>query len=206
MRSLIRAVTVVGIFFVLAGCFSFGADPTYYYVIEYAGEANLEGVTVPYSVVVPDAVVAEVYNRRQIVQRLTGPRLRYLSSELWAVTPSGAIAEMVYDRARALEVFSTVERDTRRTTAEYRLTVVVDTLEYFCCDADPEARLTFALRLERERDGTVVLDRHVRETVILTEKSPLGFVIAVSEVLSRELDAFIADLAGVELEPGIGGE
>ncbi|TVR55880.1 MAG: hypothetical protein EA426_14385 [Spirochaetaceae bacterium] len=205
MNGVFRTVAVFGIFFVLAGCFSFGADPTYYYVIEYSGEANLEGVTVPYSVVVPDAVVAEVYNRRQIVQRLAGPRLRYLSSELWAVTPSGAIADMVYDRVRALQVFSAVERDHRRATAEYRLTVVVDKLEYYCCDADPEARLALKFRLESERDGTIVLDRSVRETVTLTEKSPLAFVIAVSEVLSRELDEFIFGLAGVDGEPG-GGE
>ena len=202
VRGVFRAIGVVGVVFVLAGCFSFGADPTYYYVIEYSGDATVDGAAIPYTVVVPDAVVSEVYNRRQIVQRLEGPRLRYLSSELWAVTPSGAIADLVYDRVSALEIFAAVERDTRRTTAEYRLTVVVDKLEYFCCDADPEARLSFALRLESERDATIVSERLVRENVPLSEKSPLAFVIAVSDVFSRELDAFISTLPRIHAQPG----
>ena len=81
-------------------------------------------------VVVEDAFVAPLYDRRQIVQRPEAPEIRLLTRDLWVVGPSEAVSEALYDHFRDSGIFPQVLRSSRNVPDPYLIQARVHELEY----------------------------------------------------------------------------
>ncbi|NBF39288.1 MAG: hypothetical protein GVY14_02630, partial [Spirochaetes bacterium] len=109
LRIVLSASLVLVSALLLSGCLSQRIEPTNYYVLEFdasvpgappergagddAGAAGTGGQGA--SVIIQDAEVAPMFDRRQLLQRLDGPLVRYRNGDLWAVSPATAVANLV---------------------------------------------------------------------------------------------------------------
>jgi uncharacterized lipoprotein YmbA len=149
--------------------------------------------------------IAGIYDRRQIVQRVSQTQIRYLSQELWAVRLSDTIGEAVRSAVQQSGLFSpvvpwTARADLRR-QAQYVLETDIAQMEYAAGPSEAErgsaeVELTFRLR---RNEGDVLVEHSKRVERALQPASPQAFVTVVAEVLGQELDAFFEKIARQDL-------
>jgi len=196
MKRLLLLLPFVLLF---SGCFSRPIEPTTYYLMEYVKDAATavpsDGSAIAGTAVVAPSQVFPAYDRRQIVRRLDGPQIRYMTRDLWAVSVSDGVTDMLYTRTRDSGVFTSVSRDLRTQPAPYRVSAHIDRLEYVCCDTPPRAVVEGEL-VWISSENTEVLVRHrIALDVPLSAASPRLFVETVNEGLSREIDHFLQEVA-----------
>jgi uncharacterized lipoprotein YmbA len=162
--------------------------------------------------------IASIYDRRQIVQRVSPTQIRYLPQELWAVRLSDTLGEAVRSAVEQSGLFSrvvpwTARADLRR-QAQYALETEIALMEYAAgtdgrgtaaaqaAEASGAERgsakveLTFRLR---RNEGDVLVEHSKRIERALQPASPQAFVSVVAEVLGQELDAFFEKIAQQDL-------
>jgi ABC-type uncharacterized transport system auxiliary subunit len=202
-----RILLLTTAFLALAGCFSQPSRPTNYYVLEFdasvpgapdAAESDTAADEGRPALVVQDAEVAPMFDRRQLLQRLEGPLVRYRNAELWAVSPPAAIANLVREGLTRSARFSgiTEGRDAR---GRYEVRTRIDDLTHYCCDAETEIGVGGAFMLIDRRDGTEIALHSFARRERLSDERPRTFVDGVSRILSEELLGFL-DAMPTELE------
>ncbi|MFP4566077.1 MAG: ABC-type transport auxiliary lipoprotein family protein [Spirochaetaceae bacterium] len=203
-RAARTGVTILVFLVGLTGCLSRPGTPTNYYVLEFDGsvagappERPAAEVAGP-AVIVQDAEVASMFDRRQLLQRLEGPLVRYRSGELWAVSPSTAVAELVREGVERSPHFGSVNSG-RRAAGRYEVTVRIDALTHYCCDRVAEGEVAGELALLDLRTGRAVIRHSFERREELADEVPRTFVEAVARLLSEEVVAFL-DKVPDELE------
>jgi len=212
-----RLIVLIPLSLLLAGCLSQQSAPTNYYVLEFdpsvagaaasgaaaAGATGAAGPEAGPAVIVQDAEVAPMFDRRQLLQRLEGPLVRYRSGDLWAVSPSTAVADLVREGLLHSGRFAAV-REGRNAAGRYQAVVRIEELTHYCCAAAVEAEVAGELLLydlaepgSRGGDAGAVtpVARHgFSRREALADETPLAFVEAVARILSEELVAFLAGI------------
>lgn len=190
-------VVVAAVFLAaLSGCVSRSQGTvTNYYVLEFdesvgaaSPEASLGG-----HVVVHDSEIAKLYDRRQLVQRLDGPLVRYRSTELWAVSPTTAVGNLVRQGLAESGLFEGVTQG-RDARGRFEVTARIDELAYRCCTGPVSAEIAGGFTLKEA--GAEILHHEFSRSEELPDTEARTFVEAVVDVLSAELARFI------ELIPG----
>ncbi|MFP3959982.1 MAG: ABC-type transport auxiliary lipoprotein family protein [Spirochaetaceae bacterium] len=191
----------------LGGCISPGgsSERTTYYLLEFDGAAadfagtdktaTADGASAGGQgprVIVRDAEVSPMFDRRQLLQRLEGPMVRYLSADLWAVTPSVGIASLVREGLLESGRFGAVVRG-RRPQGEFEVLTEIDALTYHCCRDEREAEAEVAGRflLVDARNGEEITAHSFTDRHPLEEDTPRAFVEAAAAMLSAELGEFV---------------
>ena len=195
--------------FALAGCLSQPAPPTNYYILEFDGSvagappeaaAPGRGTAEPHSaeagrprVVVQDAEVAPMFDRRQLLQRLEGPLVRYRNGDLWAVSPPTAVGDLVREGMARSPRFAAVTHG-RDAAGGYQVTTRIEELTHHCCSAEPEVELAGGFALLGIPAGEEIVAHSFTRRETLSDETPRTFVEAVSRILSEELVAFLEEL------------
>jgi uncharacterized lipoprotein YmbA len=198
-----RAVLLSIAVLTVLGCASAAFDrsrTTNYYVLEFDGDAfertgTTERIaaagTIGAAVVVDDARVAAMFDRRQLLQRLEGPLVRYRSQDLWAVSPPAAIGDLLRDGVEQSGLFSGVTYG-RDAAGRYVLASRIETLTHYCCEERSEAEVAGAfVLLDAVSQEELVLREFSRREALDTRESR-EFVVAVARLLSEELAYFLA--------------
>jgi uncharacterized lipoprotein YmbA len=203
----------------LTACLSGRSQPTHYYTLPYTGDfVASSGQPDVGSLRLLEPEIASIYDRRQIVQRVSPTQIRYLPQELWAVRLSDTLGEAVRSAVEQSGLFSrvvpwTARADLRR-QAQYALETEIALMEYAAgtdgrgtaaaqaAEASGAERgsakveLTFRLR---RNEGDVLVEHSKRIERALQPASPQAFVSVVAEVLGQELDAFFEKIAQQDL-------
>ncbi|NBB90516.1 MAG: hypothetical protein GVY23_04830 [Spirochaetes bacterium] len=194
----------------LSGCLSPSSEPTNYYVLEFdssvpgslpeppvadGAEARGEGEAVEAggqgpAVIVQDAEVAPMFDRRQLLQRLEGPLVRYRSGDLWAVSPATAVANLAREGVERSAHFGSVTTG-RRADGSYELMIRIDALTHYCCSGEAEGEVAGELTLLELDSGSTIVAHRFERREALGDDEPRSFVEAVSRILSEEVVAFL---------------
>lgn len=180
----------------MTGCVFFQSNETFYYLFEYDREppVRLEQAAIAGTLGVEEAEVSPVFERRQIVRRTEGPQLTFLSNDLWAVTPSSGLQDMLMERLRASGLFEAVEPEARELEPAYLITSRLDVLEFDESSEVPRARVSVELFFREAVTGNTILavgDEQIRE---LEEATAYRFVVAVNEIFGEEIDTLIEEI------------
>ncbi|NBF40804.1 MAG: hypothetical protein GVY14_10350 [Spirochaetes bacterium] len=181
----------------LSGCLSQPTEPTNYYVLEFddsasgappeRGAADDAGAA---AVIIQDAEVAPMFDRRQLLQRLDGPLVRYRNGDLWAVSPATAVANLVREGVERSPRFGSVSTG-RRAAGSYEVVIRIDALTHYCCSRASEGEVAGELTLLDLQSGSTVTRHRFERREALGDEEPQSFVEAVSRILSEEVIAFL---------------
>ncbi len=194
-------VSLVLVVVSLSGCLFSNEAPTAYYLLSYGGDnaVSTEGSSAAPRfdalVVVEEALVSPLYSRRQIVQRLQPPEILLLTRNLWAVSPSDAVQEAIFDHVRHRGIFADVVRSARIREASYRIRSLVNKLEYRCCETTPTAVFDIEILLLDPEDKVVA--RYAVSARDEVEGSLTEFVLAVNRRLTEAIDGCVAEVESI---------
>jgi ABC-type uncharacterized transport system auxiliary subunit len=193
-RCLLATVFVLLLF---AGCLSQPSRPTNYYVLEFDASVPGAGRTsgAPSGgggplLVVQDAEVAPMFDRRQLLQRLEGPLVRYRNGDLWAVSPPAAIGSLVREGLSHSGRFAGITEG-RNARGRYEARTRIDDLTHYCCGGPSEIGVSGRFTLVDRTDGSELAAHEFSRREPLPDERPRTFVEAVSRILSAELVAFL---------------
>ena len=180
----------------MTGCVFFQSNETFYYLFEYDREppVRLEQAAIAGTLGVEEAEVSPVFERRQIVRRTKGPRLTFLSNDLWAVTPSSGLQDMLMERLRASGLFEAVEPEARELEPAYLITSRLDVLEFDESSEVPRARVSVEIFFREAVTGNTILAVGDEQTRELEEATAYRFVVAVNEIFGEEIDTLIEEI------------
>jgi ABC-type uncharacterized transport system auxiliary subunit len=197
-----RATVLLAATFILSGCLTQqDRSPTTYYVLEFDASVAEESAHLPVPheelgdnqpVVIQDADVAPMYDRRQLLQRLEGPMVRYRNADLWAVSPPTAIANLVREAVGWSGLFAEM-RQGRNAEGRYQILTHVDELAHYCCDEPISAHVAGAFTLVDLVSGEALLRHEFARREELSGPQPRVFVEAVTQILSEEVVVFLSD-------------
>lgn len=183
----------------LSGCLFPSEAPTRYFLLDYGSvednstdEGREPDPLFDAPVVVEDAFVAPLYDRRQIVQRPEAPEIRLLTRDLWVVGPSEAVSEALFDRFRSEGIFPEVLRSSRNAPDPYLVQARVHELEYRCCAATPRAVFEIEFLFLNPRGTVLTRTRSVSEDEI--SDSVTEFVLTINARLTEAIDNFISEV------------
>lgn len=204
LRIVLSASLILVSVLLLSGCLSQPIEPTNYYVLEFdasvpgappengppedVGAADDAGSA---AVIIQDAEVAPMFDRRQLLQRLDGPLVRYRNGDLWAVSPATAVANLVREGVERSPRFGSVSTG-RRAAGSYEVVIRIDALTHYCCNRVSEGEVAGELALLDLRTGSTVTRHRFERREALADEEPRSFVEAVSRILSEEVVAFLA--------------
>ena len=208
LRIVLSASLVLMSALLLSGCLSQPTEPTNYYVLEFdtsvsgappergaaddaGGAATVDGQGP--AVIIQDADVAPMFDRRQLLQRLDGPLVRYRNGDLWAVSPATAVANLVREGVERSPRFGSVSTG-RRAAGSYEVVIRIDALTHYCCSRASESEVAGELALLDLQSGSTVTRHRFERREALGDEEPQSFVEAVSRVLSEEVVAFLGKI------------
>jgi ABC-type uncharacterized transport system auxiliary subunit len=179
-----------------SGCVFFQSSETFYYLFEYPPEVpvELQEAAIAGTLGVEEPEVSPVFERRQIVRRVDGPQLTFLSNDLWAVTPSSGVQDLLLERLRASGLFAVVEPESRELEPAYLVVPRLDRLELDESGETPRARVSLELSFREAVTGEVLLTVAGRRERELREATAYRFAVAVNEILGEEIDALIEEI------------
>lgn len=196
----------ISLLLLLSSCLSQQSAATNYYVLAYfpsESSPRFEKSVFEGALSVLEPSIDPVFDRRQVVRRISPTRLRYLSSELWAVTLPDAFQRAVRDGVARSGAFSEVYRAARDIETRYHLAVVVDAVELIdpAAEADapgdaerePVVHLELTLQLVDGAATAVVSRNELSYREPLAEGGDIAaYVDQLSRVLSRSVDELLA--------------
>lgn len=203
--SRVSLVLPIAAVLLLSSCAGQSSSPTSYYVLAYMSDEAAPTFSEPQ--LSADAVVLEpsinpVFDRRQIVRRVSSTELQYLSGDLWAIGLSDAFQHAIRDAAVEIGAFRAVYLAGRDVQARYRIATVVDAVELVQAgDGAPVAHLELELRLYDRGELLTRSSVAVREE-LSGQSGPSDFVHRVSELLSRSADELFGDVTGAGSDDG----
>jgi hypothetical protein len=217
----------------LAGCAGNDAESTRYYMLPYVGEADSGGAdaeghagVVLDEVRVEEVKVAQAYDRRQLVERLSVTEVNYLSQHLWAVSLPEAVGEVVYDALIASGLVGEVYHWHTRSEPRYVVSTRVEALELVrgdgaggfpagnggnagnATDSDagpgpdnqdtPGVHLEIDIVLVDQSTDSVILRHAGNYRRKLPAAGPGVFVERVTALLTAHVDEFLSKLSEAE--------
>lgn len=138
--------------------------------------------------------VSRLYDRDQIVFRLTPEEIRDDRNNLWAIRPSEMITKAVSDHLRNARVFTDIRTDFLDVTPDFTLTGTVDAIERFDSGDRWFARLAVTMRLV-DRDGKVFWEHRFAPNEVEVYEADLVFMVqAMRDILRQNMSAAIRSL------------
>lgn len=180
---------------VYTGCAAPEVREITYYVLEYQEYPGMEiperTEPVPSAVLIDDTEVSELYNGKEIVERISGPVVKYRNYDQWGIRLSVMISEALKDGVGGTGIFQEIRRRHVRQEAAYEILPRVSRLELVY--GDEENRIRFSLRLsfiaETLGEEAAVYEADYDEK--LDGSSVTAFAVKANELLNRSIAEFL---------------
>lgn len=179
----------------LAGCMAGEIISPNYYILEYyphSEKENLKQETpLNYSVLINDTRIPKTYNRRQIVIRHFGPKITYADYNLWGVSLTEIIPNLIYKRISAYGIFNQIQREFLSDHPDFEINTSINNIELYQSDFAYQARLNMDFYLVRSGQEVVLIRHNVNIEKTLAENSFETYVQRINEMILNETDNFI---------------
>lgn len=165
-----------------------------YYVLEIEApklEMSLDSLqALPYRFEVQDMRIAKAYDQTRIALRSASHEMNYYFYHNWAVRPTVAIADLVYQTLKASGICPYADRG-YMLNPDYVITGYIDQLERNE-QQRPVAHVCGSLELRiKETDAPILNYRFNRELLLTNPKDMNNFAQAVSIILFEETQGFL---------------
>ncbi len=167
-----------------------------YYLVEIPSESEVTVAdkTLPFKVDIRDFNISKAFDQTRIAVRTESHEVNYYFYHHWAVRPSAAIADMVYDIMEAKNIFLRCSRDYTY-NPDYILEGYVHTIEHVMRQKKVAARLAMMFKLLETPTELPVLKYEFDRTVDLEkDRSMNGFAHAISIIVHQETETFLNKL------------
>ncbi len=146
---------------------------------------------IPVSVDVRDFDVSNAFDDTRIVSRSGSHEIRYYYYHHWAVRPSAAIAELIFQELDALQLFQTLALGFEANVG-YIVSGKLFALERQTRpDAMDACHVHLVFELQDERSGHTVVRHEYERTEPLSDTSMNTFAVQISDLILRGHDAFL---------------
>ncbi|MBN2000075.1 membrane integrity-associated transporter subunit PqiC [candidate division KSB1 bacterium] len=168
-----------------------------YYLVEIPSEVIITAAdsTLQYKVDIRDFNVSKAFNQTRIAVRTESNEVNYYFYHHWAVRPSVAIADMVYNIVEAKNIFYRCSRDYSY-DPDFILEGYVQTIEHVMQEKKVSARLALIFRLIKTPNQVPVVKYEFDRTIDLKDDRTMnGFAHAISIILQEETEIFLNKLS-----------
>ena len=153
------------------------------------------GDKIPIRVEIRDFQVAKAFDQTRIALRTGSNEIDYYFYHHWAVRPTVALADMVYEIMEKSDLFLKISREYSVTT-EYTITGTIHRLERVEGSFHPKAHLAGRLELIDVKEDLPVIGYEFDQKMDLrNDRSMNKFAAVLSEMLHQETEAFIRLMA-----------
>ena len=192
-----RWLTAVGLAVVGLAVGTSCAKPriTRHYTLVYPVPEARFGEPFPHVVRVKDLDIRPTYRDTKIVFREDQHEIAFRRRQRWSERPQRMISELVRRHVRASGLVAQVTDRVGVTPPDFVLSGQIDALEELVVGDEKQAHLAITLRLQRFGDEAEVWRRAIDARVVVEGASVRGVARALSDLLERELDAAVDDLA-----------
>lgn len=180
------------------------AEPDRYFRLQAPATATPGGRPVAATLVVRELATRGFEGGRAIVYRTAETPLetnRYRNL-LWEVAPGPAMAGMLADGLRQVDLFELVILPDQRARAEYLLEGELARFEHLPTDRPPAVAVEFSLILVRSRDRSPLATRRYSGREPVADGTPEGMAEAFNRLAGRLVADAVRDLAA--LRPRLG--
>lgn len=189
------AILPVLILLVSAGCAAPEVREITYYVLEFQQYPGMEiprrAEPVSAAVLIEDTEVSELYNGKEIVERINGPVVKYRNYDQWGIRLSVMISEALKDGMGETGIFREIRRRHVRQEAAYEILPRVSRLELI--KGETENRVRFSLRLaftvSASGEEAAVFEADFNEK--LDDTSVTAFAVKANEMLNDSIEEFL---------------
>lgn len=191
----LKIIPVLMLAVITSGCFSSQSVIKKYYTLEHemdnknsrlADDPIING----YCELVP-VEISSLYETNQIINRSDSHEITLYKYHHWAVRPSIAIKEFVYQYLEANNLFLGIATRFSKRIPEYSFQTIIKKLEVLE-DADTfSAHLQIEFRILSE-EGEVLLQHAAKRTEPLSEKDLNLFAKTISSMIHDELNTLIS--------------
>jgi ABC-type uncharacterized transport system auxiliary subunit len=169
-----------------------------YYVLESLAAQQKQDYGIekalPYKVDIRDFRVAKAFNQTRIAIRSESHELNYYFYHHWAVRPTAAVSDLVYDIIDRAGVFLSCSSE-YSLNPDYIITGFVHAIERIQTKHTVSAHLhaTFQL-IDADTDLEVLRYEFDRKTELEKDKSMNSFANAISDILRQETETYIRNI------------
>lgn len=186
--------------FLFTGCLSQKVKDITYYVLEYQEYPDLvlpeREEPYPETVLVEDAVVTELYNRKELVWRGEGPVVGYFDFHHWGIRLTQMASDLISKTVEKTGFFSSVNRKYTVEKADNIILPVIERVEMVKGTEEEFAKLR--LEMELQWHSSTSMDPLFRYAVAyereLSDKEQSTFVIIVNRLILEATGEFLEEL------------
>lgn len=191
MKKRLFIVLVCGIFLILS-C-SQKQPMRKYFIFEFTSQdfpaIQRTDTTFNYIVDVRDFRVARAFDQTRMVVRTQSNELKYYYYHHWAVRPSYAVADLVYDYFDYQRLFNELYRGISY-NPDFIISGQVRSIERLQTKVGDIAHINIVLKLQSAEDETTVMSHEATLTEKLDDQSMNGFVHTLNKNLLFTLEQF----------------
>jgi ABC-type uncharacterized transport system auxiliary subunit len=145
----------------------------------------------PFKVQVREFKIPRTFDRTRIVYRYSPHELNYYRYYQWAVPPRVMITDLVEKHLAAADVFEVVQREFWDERPDYEVTGTIVALEKFESGEFGGAHLAMSMELVRSSDNLLLVTHQFDREVELRNPTMTFFAQKMSELLEKEIVAFL---------------
>ena len=182
----------------LFGCMARNIVPRNYFILEYYSHSEKDELKLdePFdqSVYIEDTKVPRTYNRKQIVVRHFGPRITYSDNNLWGVTLSKIIPNLLKKRLDSYNMFKNTQRELFTSDPDYVIETNINNIEMYISETLYLARLNidFIYRKKGKEKPLIIHSANVERVMLKRDFDT--FAQTINEILFDEIDKFTAKI------------
>ena len=187
--------------FLFTGCLSQEVKDITYYVLEYR---EYSGLTQPtreeaYSetVLVEDAAVVELYNRRELVWRGEGPVVGYFDFHHWGIRLTQMASDLIAESVEKSGFFQSVYRKYRVEKADYIIVPVIERVEMVKGTEEKPSKLRLEIEFQWHSENSLepLFEHTLSYNRELADQEPVTYVLMVNRLLLEATEEFLEKLA-----------
>jgi len=163
-----------------------------FYLLETPGTVTPITVAhqVPFLVDVRDFKVSKAFDQTRIAIRTKSHELNYYYYHHWAVKPSSAIADMIFQLIDNSGLFQRCARG-YTFNPDYIITGRINTIERLYIKETESAHLSGVFELVDVKNDSLAIRNEFDKEVLLEDKSMNGFAVAISNIITDQTENFI---------------
>ncbi len=165
-----------------------------YYVIELPAVAMKtfsDSIRFNYRVDVRDFRIAGAFNQTRIALRTGTNELDYYFYHHWAVRPSNAVADFIYDLLVQKQMFTRVSREISY-NPDYWISGDIKSIERMLVDKESYAHIHLVIDfIDARAEETVVHFEEDQTALLESDNSMNTFARKISEILANMTDSFL---------------
>lgn len=184
------------IFFLISGC---GNVPVKkYYILNYEPDPlryREYDKPYPYTIRVKEFEIEKAYDRPQLVYKKSPFELQYYFYQIWAVTPTRMISDVIHKHLQSTGIVShVVRRFDEGRVPDYELSGTIEAIEEYDSEEIWFAHISIRIVLTRTKDNRLIYSRHFDRRKKVLQHKPEYVIRVLSQIVDFIMTQAIHDI------------